>query len=272
MNMKRKVSQLRPYSESQYYSSEQMELILGTIRLKPGSDRELVQREIERVAIIACELSRILEEGEIRPASVRARKLRALSTLSKRTLAGLQEALQEGYLELAARSLAEQGDPPPGCQVEPFFPADCPGNAPGGSPSQCDEGAMTTSDSGGPSVAPDLAYWPVEDQLLQFRRMLGWMVRCIEEAAASAEQEVGDGGNRPKEHLDALVEGLAAIFHKHSVDPPVAYRARDSEEVKGALIDFIEACLAPLQGGSSKDKYRRRSILERLEKLKSDAG
>lgn len=105
-----------------------------------------------------------------------------------------------------------------------------------------------------------------------FRRMLGWMVRCIDEATARAEQEVGDGGNRPKEHLDALVEGLAAIFHKHSVDPPVAYRASDSEEVKGTLIDFIEACLVPLQGGSSEDIYRRHSIRERLEKLKPNAG
>lgn len=231
--------------------------VLTKVKLKPVDHKSFFDR-LNRVALLACAHEDVAAAAST--ACQRVIDCRETAVQAKRLRASLEQV--QGWIEMAGHYRAVKGDPKV-VPIELKPPPDAP--PPPGDPPPGVKKVMVTTDRHGVVVDPT-PLWPVGEYLWQLCAFLPWLARCAEDAAALAEQE--RGGTSAGLGADFAVERFTALFHEILAEParPRPYKDRDTGEVRGILIDFLEACLLPL--GYRGD---RASILRRVEKAKKNA-
>jgi hypothetical protein len=233
---------------SNYYSDDDLEAIVQTLEPKPDFDRE---RFVKRLNLAALELLEYMRDEDTKPPSTRARFSRGFRTRilenPKLQLTELS-AYQLTELQNAAVQLAEEGDEPPGCELERVEYHGRDG-----------------------SVRAELE-WSVDEIVEPDHQGLAlrlWLPRCIERAAENARKEKdAKGGNRPNTPEQQFVCTAITMFAQSSQDRPTLYKHRKVRKgagtvVRGNLMPYLHACLRPLgYKGGDVQVYR---LCERIK-------
>jgi hypothetical protein len=209
------------------------------------------------------------------PPSVAERKLRRFARQIENVLQHTDKMSpdEQWYVERAASVLAEEGDAPPGVEAEVV-----------------EEWAAEGRPAG------DARLWPVDDALADARRRVAWLHRCASRGAQLAKTDKREaGGGVPLEAEHDLFRGLVELFHEFSAKPARADSPRTESrrldtpeagdddgdvhafdeaiergETGGNLINFLEACLRPLDYaplGEARGRVALYYTLERLDLL-----